>query len=1180
MLLAVSAFVHLHQHTEYSLLDAMVRIPALMAKAKACKAPAVALTDHGNLFGAIEFYKAAQDAGIKPILGCEVYMAPGKRTDKDAASARDAATHFLLLAENEHGWRNLIKLVTEAHLTGFYYKPRIDRELLAAHHQGLIATSACLKGDAAQAILERKPEKGLEFVRWCKELFGDRFYLEVQNHGLEEQRAVNRALAEWSRKEGIPLVATNDVHYLEQAESRAHDFFICIGTASMVSDEKRKRYETAEFYYKTAQEMEAALGEFPEALKNTLAIAERCNVLIDFKSNRYPAFTPPAGARPEAHLRGLVHEGVRRRYGFDLARPEGEGPKEIAASVERELRVIEKAGYVSYFLIVSDFIRHAREKGIPVGPGRGSAAGSIVSYALGITSLDPKRYGLLFERFLNPERVSPPDIDVDFSDNRRDEVIGYVRDKYGADSVAQISTFGTLGAKAVVRDVARVMGLPFADGDRLAKLIPQVLDMTLETAYNEHADFKAAVEGDERYAELYRIARQLEGLVRHRGVHAAGVLIANEPLERVVPLTRDEKGGTAVSQYAMEPLTKLNLLKMDFLGLKTLTVIQDAVAEVERRRKVKVDLDDLDLKDAKTFDLLNRADTTAIFQLESPGMRGMARQFSISSVDDIIALIALYRPGPMALIPSYIRRKNGQEKVVYDHPALEPFCAETMGMMIYQEQVMKAASELAGYSLGQADILRKAMGKKQKEEMAAQRKQFVEGCAKKHRMKRDVAEGIFNLLEKFAGYGFNKSHSAAYAILCYQTAWLKANYPVEFMAAALSNELADKDKANTYIANCREMGIEVLPPDVNESAPLFSVVSDREIRFGLAAVKNVGEVAVEKIIAERAAKGPFKGIFDFCRRLDSRLVNKRVLESLVKCGAFDFTKLSRRHNFGLIDRALALGASLQRDRAAGQGGLFGDEMDGGGAGGDDVGAPVEEWHQGELLRFEKELLGFYVSGHPLSRHAEVLKLMDLTPLSQLASAEDRSEVKVGGIIGAFEKRVSKQSGKPWATVVVEDLEGSAEVSVYSEALERCGRWLAAEKAVLVLLRVDKREDQPRYVVSDLFPLEEAVRRYAKALVLQAPANEAGLKELDRAREVLGRHAGHTPVYVRLDRGAGEEVYVQAGAELGVAVSVELLHELRRELGDRSAHVRFALPEPTRPQRRFARGGNGGGNGAG
>ncbi|MFZ4694496.1 MAG: DNA polymerase III subunit alpha [Verrucomicrobiia bacterium] len=1171
----MSSFVHLHQHTEYSLLDATVRISSLMEKAKKCGAPAVALTDHGNLFGAIEFYRAAKDAGIKPVLGCEVYMAPGKRADKDAASARDAAYHFLLLAENDHGWRNLIKLVTEAHLTGFYYKPRIDRELLAAHHHGLIATSACLKGEAAQNILDRKPEKGLEFVRWCKEIFGDRFYLEVQNHGIEEQRVVNRVFAEWSRKEGIPLVATNDVHYLEKEEARAHDFFICIGTASMVSDEKRKRYAGSEFYYKSPQEMEAALGEFPEALKNTLAIAERCNLHIDFKTNRYPAFTPPGEVRAETHLRHLVREGVQRRYSFDLQGKDLDKDRvALAKRVEHELHVIEKQGYVSYFLIVSDFIHHARGKGIPVGPGRGSAAGSIVSYALGITSLDPIRYGLLFERFLNPERVSPPDIDVDFSDNRRDEVIAYVRKKYGESSVAQISTFGTLGAKAVVRDVARVMGLSYADGDRLAKLIPQVLEMTLEKAYQEHADFKAAVEASDDMSDLYRMARQLEGLVRHRGIHAAGVLIANEPLDHVVPLTRDEKGGTAVSQYAMDALKKLNLLKMDFLGLKTLTVIQDAVAEIERRHKIKVDLDALPLDDAKTFDLLNRADTTAIFQLESPGMRGMARQFAISSVDDIIALIALYRPGPMALIPTYIKRKNGQAKVEYDHPALEPFCKETFGMMIYQEQVMQAASALAGYSLGQADILRKAMGDKKKEEMAAQRKQFVEGCSKKHKMKQDQADRIFDLLEKFAGYGFNKSHSAAYAILCYQTAWLKANHTVEFMAAALSNELGDKDKANTYIANCREMGIEVLPPDVNESAPLFSVVSDKEIRFGLTAVKNVGEGAVEQIIAERKKSGPFKGIFDFCRRLDPRLVNKRVLESLVKCGAFDFAKLSRKHNFALIDRALSLGASIQRDREAGQGGLFGDDP-GGAAGGDEVGAPVPEWHQNELLRFEKELLGFYVSGHPLSRHAEVLKLMELVPLSQLGAMEDRSEVRVGGIISSFEKKVSKQSGKPWAAVVLEDLEGTAEISIYSEALERVGRHLVTEKAVLVLLRLDKRDEQPRYIVSDIFPLEDAVRRFARGLHIHAPANDTGLRELERAKEVLVKHRGETPVYVRLDRGEEGEVYVQAGGEMSVAVSVELLHELCRELGDRTAHVRFALPEPTRPPRRngFARGGN-------
>jgi DNA polymerase III subunit alpha len=1155
-------FVHLHQHTEYSLLDSTVRISDLMKKAKEYGAPAVALTDHGNLFGAIEFYQEAESAGLKPLIGCEVYMAPNSRLEKDAASARDAAYHFLLLAQDDIGYRNLLKLVTEAHLTGFYYKPRIDRELLAQYHQGLIATSACLKGEVAFNLMNGQKDKALDFVRFCKDLFGDRFYLEIQNHGIEAQRKVNPEIAAIAQQHGIKLVATNDVHYIEKAHAHAHDALICIGTASLLEDEKRKRYSTEEFYYKSADEMNVVLGEYPEALKNTLEIAERCNVLIDFKTNRYPAYDPPQGKTRADYLRELVSEGIQQRFNFDphTADPTPE-QKGILDRLHLELRVMEKTGFLSYFLIVWDFIRHARSQGIPVGPGRGSAAGSLVAYALGITNIDPLKYHLLFERFLNPERVSPPDIDIDFCYNRRPEVIDYVRKKYKADNVAQISTFGTMGAKAVVRDVGRVMGLPYGEVDRLAKMIPNELKMTLDKALAISPDLKGAVKSSEAVAELMETAKTLEGLARQSSVHAAGVVICGEPLYHFVPLARD-KSEAIVTQYSMEALGSLNLLKMDFLGLKTLTVIQDALNLIEKHRGIKLDPDAFDLEDKKTFELLNRADTTAIFQLESPGMRDLSRKFGITCIQDIFALIALFRPGPMDLIPEFIKRKNGQTAIHYDHPLLEQICKETYGMMIYQEQVMQAASALAGFSLGGADILRRAMGKKKIEEMAAQRELFVKGCKEKNQIPKEKAEKIFDLLEKFAGYGFNKSHSAAYGMITYQTAYLKANYAVEYMAAALSNELNDKDKATSYINNCRERDIDVLPPDVNESDQLFTVVDEHQIRFGLAAIKNVGSSAVDAILSEREKHGAFKSIFDFCKRLDGRHVNKRVLESLVKSGAFDFTKLTRHHNFDLIDRALALGSSLQADKAQGQVSLFSEDSPAESAN-QEAGPSVPEWHQNELLAFEKELLGFYVSGHPLTHYASTLKIFELKTTSHLDELEDGADTRLGGIITAFQKKLSKKDNRPWAILEVEDLDGSVEVMVYSDAFEKFQKCIGPEKAVLICGRVDKRDEDPKLVASDIYPLDEAAARFTRSIHLHIPNNRFGTEHLEQVRDLLQKYPGKLPVLLCMEQANGEVVYMRTSEDLHVRPDEHLLHDLRHVVGEQSVFLKVAMPEISR-----------------
>ncbi|MDQ3623153.1 MAG: DNA polymerase III subunit alpha, partial [Verrucomicrobiota bacterium] len=821
--MASDSFVHLHLHTEYSTLDGAVRIPALMKKAREYRMPAVGITDHGNMFGAIEFYQEAKKAELNPIIGCEVYMAPGSLSEKKALSQRDASFHFTLLAENEEGYRNLVKLVSIAHLDGMYYKPRIDHAHLARHAKGLIGLSACLKGEVAMAIHQDDDyAKARNIAGMYRDIFGPQnFFLEMHDHGIEQQRKVNSVLPRLARDLSLGLVAANDVHFLGREDHAAHDVMICIGTAAMVADERRMHY-VPEVFFKSAPEMRVLFKDYPEACDNTLAIAERCGFELDTRP-KYPHYTPPEGKTQNEYFREIVGEGLRRRYGSQA------DSEEVQKRFELEIGVLEKQGFLNYFLIVWDFIHWARLHGIPVGPGRGSAAGSLIAYAMGITDLDPLKFKLLFERFLNPERVSPPDIDVDFCQNRRGEVIDYVRQKYGERAVAQIITFGTLGAKSVVRDVGRVLGWSYGDADRIAKMIPNELGITLlgfdkkneETGKTEHVagaidknpELKTAVENEPATAQLWEAAVKLEGLTRGVGVHAAGVVIGDRDLSEYIPLSR-ANDGSIVSQYAMGPLSEVGMLKCDFLGLKTLTVITDAVVLI-RERVPGFDIDRIPLDDQATFDLLNRGETVAIFQLESGGMVHVCRQFDIKDIEDINAILALYRPGPMDLISDYIKRKKGQQKIKYSHPLLEKVCADTYGIFIYQEQVMAAASILAGYTLGGADLLRRAMGKKDKAKMAKEREKFVKGAKELNGIEAKKANEIFDLLEKFAGYGFNRSHSAAYAWVSYQTAWLKANYPVEFMAAVMSNEVSNTDKISVFVAECERLEIRILPPDVN-----------------------------------------------------------------------------------------------------------------------------------------------------------------------------------------------------------------------------------------------------------------------------------------------------------------------------------------------------------------------------
>ena len=1153
-----SSFVHLHLHTQYSLLDGAVRIKDLMKKAKAFGMPAVAMTDHGNLFGAIEFYQAAKKAEIKPIIGCEVYLAPGSMRDKKASSAKDAASHFTLLAKDFTGYQNLVKLVTAAYLDGYYYKPRVDKELLAKHASGLIALSGCLKGEINGYLMADQMGKARESMATFRDIFapGD-FYVELHDHGMEAQQKCNRGLITLAREFGLPLVAANDVHFLERAHHEAHDVMICIGTGAMVFDEKRLRY-TPELYFKSPDEMRALFAEVPEAIENTLRVAEKCDLEIDFTSSKYPAYHPPAGKTREFYLRELCHEGLRQRYG---ARVDTE--PDLLKRMEYELSVLEKSGFTSYFLIVWDFINYARQQGIPVGPGRGSAAGSMVAYILGITDVDPLRFGLIFERFLNPERVSPPDIDIDFCMERRGEVIEYVKGKYGHRAVSQIVTFGTLSSKAVLKDVCRVLGMSYGDGDRLSKMIPieAAKPLALALAAEKNPDLKKAVQTEAATQQVWEHALILEGLTRGTGVHAAGVVIGDRDLDEYIPLARD-KDEQVITQYGGGPLNDLGLLKMDFLGLKTLTVIEDALNLI-RLHTPGFDLEGIAYDEPKTISMLNRGETVGVFQLESGGMTSLCKQFDIQNIDDLLAINALYRPGPMDLIPDYIRRKKGQVKVKYEHPLLKQVCADTYGIMIYQEQVQRAANVLAGYSLGQADLLRRAMGKKDKEKMAKERVNFIKGCAAVNGIEEKKANEIFDLLEKFAGYGFNKSHSAAYGLITYRTAYLKANYPVEFMAALLSNAVNDTEKISILVAECQRMGIPIYPPDVNKSHLKFvpetqageghaaAPVEEGEagpktaIRFGLAAIKNVGELAMASVVEERKLRGLYASMQDFCSRLDSRAVNKKILENLVRCGALDFTGCDRAEMFAEIDPVLAGALSAHRDRDSGQASMFDDLLappSKSGAGNQKAKAPTwTPWTTAEKLAFEKELLGFYVTGHPLNPYRSVLTGGKYTQIAELGTLEDRANFHAAGSLADVAKKYTKKDGKPFAIIVLEDLSGSVEAMVWNEVFTKSAKLLEPGQLVAISGKVDRRNEELRIVVNEVSPLR--IPKQAEApkapLRLRFEMESVRSDALGELRDILAASPGDCPVELEFRRADGHRLLIQAGPSHRVQRTPEL-----------------------------------------
>ena len=1351
-------FVHLHVHSEYSLLDGAARLEKLVDRAKALKFPALALTDHGNLFGAVDFYTACEKAGVKPILGCELYVAPGSRFERSTQDGGyEGASHCTVLARTRAGYANLMKLCSKAYLEGYYYKPRVDRELLAQHADGLLVLSGCLNSEVSRLLSAGDEARARETAGWYQEVFGkDYYFMEVQSHGLEQQMAVTEGTVRIARAIGAPLCGTNDSHYLEAEHARAHEALLCIQTGTTMADPSRWKFSSDEFYVKSADEMRAVFKDLPEAYRNTLAVAERCNVDLEFGQFHLPRYQVPDGFTLDSYLEERTFEGLRWRYG-------GSPADAVVERLRYELAVISKMGFSGYFLVVWDFITYARRQGIAVGPGRGSSAGSLVAYCLGITNVDPIRYGLIFERFLNPERISMPDMDIDFADDRRDEVIRYVVERYGADRVAHIITFGTMGAKAVIRDVARVLGFSYGEADRIAKLVPGFpLNITLDEAVEKSPPLAEQVKRDQRVGEMWAVARALEGCTRHASVHASAVVISDEPLMERVPLYKDPKRPELITGYAMGPIEKLGLLKMDFLGLKTLTVITDAIRLVKESRGIELDADALPLDDAKTYSLLTDARTFGVFQLESAGMRDALKRLRPQRIEDIIAMVALYRPGPMDLIDDFVNRKHGRAPIAYEHPLMESHLQETYGIMVYQEQVMRLAADLAGFSLGEADTLRKAMGKKDRELMATQREKFIAGC-KANTIDGRKAERIWDLIEKFAGYGFNKcltadtrvemadgtqkfipeiqagdrvltkdgpyraravrssgvrpvgrlrlangmsvrctpdhpiftqrgwvnaedlrrddsvavlrrlspresddvvpvavygqalregvlkafdtleagcralripwkrgmrrgalmrlaerldapalyalaespmgwsrprafvlegeeptydfevpgaasfiangiavhnSHAACYGVVAYQTAYLKANYPTEFMAALLTSEMDKTDKIVQYVEETRAMGLRVEAPDVNVSRAHFTVAGEA-IHFGLAAIKNVGATAIESIVRAREAAGRFAGLEDFCARADLRLVNRRVLESLIKAGAFDSLGSPRAGLLASLDQAMESGQRQQRDREEGQVSLF-EALDGGAArpgAGHAAAARVPEWPQEEMLAYEREVLGFYLSGHPLEQYRDVARRIGALAAADLAARPPGARVLLLGQVSAFSESATK-SGNRMAFATLELVDGSVPLTVFPEPYRSCGAALRHRGPVLVRGRADDSDKGRVVLAEEVTPLEEAMGKAghgegnggpssaAHACRIRVSAAAEALPALLTTLKATCReHAGRTPLFLHVLLPAHEVVLrVQ---ELSVDPASDLVAKVEGLLGPGSILVEYA-----------------------
>ena len=1069
---------------------------------------ACAITDHGVLYGVVDFYKTAKRYGIKPIIGCEVYISPRGRHEK-VPHIDDDQYHLVLLAKNETGYKNLVKLSSIGFTEGHYYKPRVDTEALKMWNEGLIALSGCLAGEIPSLLLKGDYMGAKAKATELSNIFGpDNFYLEIQSNGIPEQHQVNKGLVQLSRESGIPLVATNDVHYIYKEDARIHDVLLCIQTGKTVEDPDRLRFPTDEFYLKSSEEMKAAFRDTPEAVTNTLSIAERCNFDFEFGKLGMPRFEVPQGFTEEMYLKHLANEGLKERYGVIT--------EELKNRLNYELGIIVKMGYAGYFLIVWDFIRFALEHGIYVGPGRGSAPGSLLSYALGITNIDPMKYGLIFERFLNPERITMPDIDIDFCYERRGEVIDYVTDKYGVDRVAQIITFGTMAARGSIRDVGRALDVPYSEVDKIAKLIPAELGMTIEKALNASIEFKDAYTKDEKLKELIDTAKAVEGMPRHVSVHAAGVVISDDPLTERVPLYKSNDG-TVTTQYSMEDLEALGILKMDFLGLRTLTVIGEALRNIYRTQGVKVDINNIDLEDPKVYETLCSGDSLGVFQLESSLFQSLLKEVKPECFEDIVAILALGRPGPLGRVQDFAKQKHGEMPIEYFHPDLEPVLKETYGNMLYQEQVMKVASTLAGFTLGEADILRRAMGKKKPEVLTAQKEKFLNG-ARNRGIDPDMAEHAFELMEFFSGYGFNKSHSAAYSLISYQTAWLKVYYPLEYMAALLTSVSGVSEKVAFYVDACCQMGIETLPPDINESLESFTVV-DKRIRFGLGAVKNIGRNAVLAIIKAREKKGRFKSFADFCEKVDLHDVNKKAIESLIRCGAFDFTGAKRRALLTVLDRTLDASSMRQKEKQGGQASFFDlfDEDEEFAA--DEIDLPdIPEFSDRELLRMEKELLGLYVSGHPLREVASELRKYCSAQVTGLSlEYKDGDEVAVGGLITSLRKITTRNTGKPMAFFSLEDLTGTIDIVVFPRVYEESSPIISEDSIVLVEGRLESGEESLKLIANTILPFSR------DAVVISVDAGSITKEGFRKLKKRMQGNPGDIPVFIEVQTPDGSAI---------------------------------------------------------
>ncbi len=1152
------AFTHLHVHTQYSLLDGSCKIRELVKRAKELGYTSLAITDHGVMYGVIDFYRACREEGINPILGCEVYVAPRSRLDREAGAGEDRYHHLILLAQNDQGYANLIKIVSRGFIDGFYYKPRVDKEILRKYSEGIICSSACLAGEIQSDLTKGFYEEAKKAAYEYQEIFGEgNFFLELQDHGIPEQKTVNAGLLRLHDETGIPLIATNDVHYINDSDAEAHDILLCIQTQKKVSDEDRLRYEDGQYYLKSEEQMRTLFSYAQEACDNTQKIADRCHVEIEFGKTKLPKFDVPDGYTSEEYLEKLCQEGFQRRY------PDAD--QELKDRLRYELDTIRNMGYVDYFLIVWDFIHYARSQGIPVGPGRGSAAGSVVSYSLEITNIDPIRYQLLFERFLNPERVSMPDIDVDFCYERRPEVIDYVIRKYGKEEVTQIVTFGTLAAKGVIRDVGRVLDLPYAFCDRLSKMVPNDLNITLEKALQESSDFRSEYENDEQAKLVIDMGMRLEGLPRHSSMHAAGVVISQKPMDEYVPLSRSSSDSPLTTQFTMTTIEELGLLKMDFLGLRTLTVIADTVKNIKESKNIDIDIDRIDFNDKAVYQYISTGDCDGIFQLESSGMRSFMKRLQPSSLEDVIAGISLYRPGPMDFIDQYLEGKRNAENVTYMCPQLEPILKPTYGCIVYQEQVMQIVQNLGGYTLGRADLVRRAMSKKKHDVMNAERQNFVygnetegvPGCVSKG-ISEDVANRIFDTMTSFASYAFNKSHAAAYAVVAFETAWLKYYYPAEFMAALMTSVMENSGKVANYIYTCRQMKIPILPPDINLGRGEFSV-QNGGIRYGLNAIKGIGKAVVSEIVKEREANGRFRSVQDFMERLSGREVNKKTLENFIKAGAFDSFPYTRRQQMAHYPVILDQVERGRKDSVSGQFSLFDlDVVPKDYA--EKMGTPypeVGEYDRSVLLQFEKEVLGIYVSGHPLEEDAELLRINADAMTSDFVvdeeegsmKAEDGSRVTLGGMITGKTVKTTK-NGQMMAFITVEDMVGEVEVLIFPKDYERYKAYLNDDEKVLVSGRVSVSDGDAagKLVLESLTPFSDV----PKQLWLQFENKEAYQKHFPDVQSALMPFDGQDAVVVYLK---AEHAYKKLPPSMGIEVCAASVEAAKRVLGEQNVRLK-------------------------